>query len=220
MAIRLEEDRPSIVVAGTFDPRLLHPQWFRAEGLLGQEEADGAEVKVVHPDVTEWSTDQIFVQATRVRFMAQGVVTSAAEQVRDLVLGVLKVLDRVPASAIGVNRSMHFDVGGEASWHRVGDALAPKPLWHKHLGKPGLLALQMEDSARRDGLPGKTMVTVQPSTKYPFAVFFDVNSQIDTRSKEPEPANAAFSAIIETHWRRLHDESKAMADALLGEIVA
>ena len=220
MALRLEEDHPSIVIAGAFDPRLLHPQWFRAEGLLGKDEADGAEFKVVHPGVTEWSTDELVVQVMQNRFSAQAIVTSAAEQVRDLVLGVLKVLDKVPATAIGVNRSMHFDVGGEANWHRVGDTLAPKAFWKKHLEKPGLLTLQMVETTRRDTLPGRTVVAIQPSIKYPFGVFFDFNSEIATKSKLPEPAGAAFSAIIENDWRRMHDEAKTMAEGLLGDVLA
>jgi hypothetical protein len=214
MDLRLEEDRPSIVVAGAFDPRLLHPQWFRAEKLLGRQEADQANVTIVHPDITQWSTEAFVLSAFRDRLVVQATVGSSAEVIRDFVIGTLELLDKTPTGAIGLNRTMHFHVGTEDRWHQIGDRLVPKDLWRKHLPtRPGMGTLQVVETRRPDGLQGKVVVTVQPSVLYKPGVFFDVNNEI----LNTEPANPAFLVqIIRDHWGRLLGEARAMADDVLG----
>lgn len=218
MSVRLEEDHPSIVIVGGFDPQRLHPQWFRAEGLLGKLEAQLATVGLVHPDVSDWQTDSMIVQITRDRFLAQAKVESAADALRDFVLGTLHLLDQTRCTALGLNRTMHFDVGGEENWHRIGDCLAPKDLWRGTLrNRPGMRSLQIEDLTRSDQLPGKVIVTVQPSQKYRHGVFFDVNNEIVDAS---EASTSAFIGIIRNHWTRLLKEARDMAESILNQASA
>ena len=215
MAIRLEEDHPSIVVVGGFDPRRFQPQWFRAQGLLGEAEAERAmsEVKVIHDQITEWSDGRWFdLQVTTGRLFVSAKVESRAESLRDLVLGTLQILEHTVTTALGLNRSMHFDVGGEDHWHRVGDALAPKTLWSPHLVKrPGLRTLQIEESSRSDGLPGKAIVTVQPSLTYKHGVYFDINNEIHAR----EEPTQFFADVIRKNWQRLLNDARATAEDVL-----
>jgi hypothetical protein len=42
-----------VVLVGSFNPAIFHPQWFLRHGLIGEEEADPQGVKVVSADVTE-----------------------------------------------------------------------------------------------------------------------------------------------------------------------
>jgi len=108
---------------------------------------------------------------------------------------------------------MHYDVGGEENWHRVGDALAPKEVWRPHLAqRPGLRTLQIEDTKRSDGLPGKAVASVQPSQKYKHGVFFDVNNEIYPRG---DVGTLFFVEVIRNHWQRLQDEAKKMAADVL-----
>jgi hypothetical protein len=57
MALKLEDDQSSIVVVGGSDPLLLHPACLGSHGRLGEPEAEQRHIKVVHPDITEWSRD-------------------------------------------------------------------------------------------------------------------------------------------------------------------
>lgn len=215
----MEEDNPSIVVVGGFDPRLLLPAWFRAQGLLGEEEAASANLRFALPDVSDWATDTVSLQVTRERLVVQGLVESAGETTRDLVLGVLQLLDQTVTTAIGVNRTMHIDVGGEDNWHKVGHFLAPKDVWRKFMtSKPGLTHLQIEDATRSDGLPGKLRVTVQPSVKYKNAVFFLVNNEIV--NADNSPGTDFFKTTIQNHWARLNKESRVLAEHTLNVALA
>jgi hypothetical protein len=214
MVIRLEEDHPSIVVIGGFDPRRFQPHWFRTQKLLGEAEAERAEaeVRVIHDQITEWSTEWFNLQVTVGRFFAVAKVESRAESLRDFVLGTLQLLEHTVTTALGLNRSMHFDVGGEDNWHRVGDSLAPKALWSPHMRRrAGLRTLQIEETTRSDDLPGKTFVTVQPSLAYKHGVFFDVNNEIHPRGE----STPFFAEVIRDNWQRLQDDARATAEDVL-----
>ena len=91
--------------------------------------------------------------------------------------------------------------------------LAPKSLWQPHLKKrPGLRTLQIEESVRADGLPGKCFVTVQPSTKYAYGVFFDVNNELEGAESG---GTSQLIGMINDHWPRLTSEAKKMAEGVL-----
>jgi hypothetical protein len=213
MALRLEEDHPSIVLVGGFDPRRFQPHWFRAERLIGEGEAEQAEIRIVHAEVSDWATDWFDLQVTKNRFMVSAKVESRAESLRDLVIGTFQLLENTVTTALGLNRTMHFDVGGEENWHKVGHTLAPKELWRPHLSvDPGMRTLQIEEARRADGLPGKVVVTVQPSQKYKHGVFFDVNNEL---YPDGETNTTFFMKVVREHWSRLLDEGKKMADDVL-----
>lgn len=223
MAIQLVEDRPSIVAIGIFAPALFHPQWFRAQGLLGESEAKHASMRILVPDFVHWTTDEwLEVQVLPNRFLAQALVESRAEALRDLVVGALQVLDQSSVTALGINRSMHFSVGTEADYHKIGDALAPKEPWAEVLrGRLGMRQLQIEQNVRTDGLTGKTIVTVAPSAKYPMHVVVDVNNDLRLESPAEAQAKSETRAIetISANWSRLFSDARVLAERLLNGVL-
>lgn len=217
MSPKLMADTPSIVLVGGFDPRRFHPLWLREHGLLGETDANSAEVKVMLSEVVEWSTEWLMLQVVETRIFAQAKTAASGASLRDLVLGILGLLDQAIVTAIGINRAMHWDVGGVADWHKVGDALAPKRLWEPHLTKrPGLRTLQIEDSERSDGLPGKVLVTVQSSSRIANGIFIDVNNELVMPPSASDPFPKPWAAAtITQHWERLSNEAEKMAGSLL-----
>ena len=170
-------------------------------------------------EVAEWATDWLEIQALQNRLVAQGSVESKAEPLRDLMVGTLQLFEHTACTAVGSNRSMHFAVGSEADYHKVGDTLAPKSLWEDLLpGRLGMRNLQIEQSTRTDGLFGKTIVTIAPSTKYKNHVFIDVNNEITSGDSPMESAGALQT--IREHWPRLFAAARETAEGLLRKILA
>ena len=217
MAPKLMDDSPSIVLLGGFDPRRFHPLWLRELGLLGAEEAKGAELKAMVPELTEWSTDWLVFQAIDNRLSVQAKTGAAAANLRDLALGILEVLDQTIVSALGINRAMHWDVGGIENWHKVGDVLAPKALWQPHMARrPGMRSLQIEDTPRADGLAGRVLVTVQPSSRLAHGIFVDVNNELRPPHGPDDPVPTPWAAkSIEDNWERLSHDAQKMAESVL-----
>lgn len=48
----------SIVMVGSFNPSIFHPQWFARQGLLSPAEADAAELKVQVPQICQFETER------------------------------------------------------------------------------------------------------------------------------------------------------------------
>jgi hypothetical protein len=60
MALMLPEyDGMVLVLRGTFNPAILHPLWFVSAQLLRREEAEAAEIQVVHPQVADFTAAKI-----------------------------------------------------------------------------------------------------------------------------------------------------------------
>jgi hypothetical protein len=207
-----QEDSPSIGVIGKFDPRIFQPAWLRSENLLGELEAKAATESIdliVNANITSWQTDVMLVQVTPDRLFVLGKGESSAQPIRDFVVGALSLVPGNEAKLLGLNRSMHFSVGSEENWHRVGDALAPKSFWSGPLGENlGMLNLQIQQAPRQDGKAGRAVVTVQPSAKLPKqGVFIEVNNEFSD--------NEQFADLLASHWLRIQEEAGKLAEDLL-----
>jgi hypothetical protein len=135
MPLRLPEiDAASVVLVGSFNPSIFQPQWFARQGLLPPAEADAAEIKVLVPQICHFETERFIVQVTNTNFLAASKANTSSPPLRDLVIGAFFILEHTPATAIGLNREMHFQMESEERWHRLGDRLVPKEGWRGVLG--------------------------------------------------------------------------------------
>ena len=66
-----EIENVSVVLIGSLNPAIFHPAWFAREGLIQQEEADRADVRIVSPDVSVFSIGWLVVEVTLDRFAAR-----------------------------------------------------------------------------------------------------------------------------------------------------
>jgi hypothetical protein len=59
MALPLESelDTVSVVLLGAFNPAIFQPMWFAAQELLSREDAENANLKVIHNDLTKLKND-------------------------------------------------------------------------------------------------------------------------------------------------------------------
>lgn len=98
----------SIVLLGSFNPKIFQPEWFGRHNLLPQGEVDAAKVKIIHPEFCQFETERFEVQITHERFSAASKPNSTPLPLRDLVLGTFFILEHTPVTAMGLNRQMHF----------------------------------------------------------------------------------------------------------------
>ena len=181
--LKPELEAASIVLRGSFNPSILHPSWLAVQGLVPSAEAEKAleEKKefVVSRELTTFAFDWFSIQVTADRFGAYSSDPSRFPGLRDLVVGVFKLLDSTPVGSLGMNRSMHFKVT-EDHWHTLGDTWAPKEPWKDALrgnrpgNLPGLRSLTMEGN-REGSESGRIRVKVEPSVRITPGIFIDTN---------------------------------------------
>lgn len=190
MRIQPEIGDASIVLVGNFNPTIFQPEWFGRMGILSEEMVKNAEVEIIHPDIAKFRSDWLEINVERNRFIA---TTEQAPWVRlsDLVLRVFKEnLSHTPLEQLGINRRVHFSVGGEKKQNDIGCLLAPHAPWgdwaekienigNNNIGHGGVRSITMEQTIR-DKYNGYIRSSVQPSTKLAYGIYMLVNDHIQS----------------------------------------
>jgi hypothetical protein len=133
-----------IVLLGSFNPSIFHPEWMVRQGLLEAADVDSAAINIVHNEVASFRVAQIAIEVTRDRFEMVTTDATAFERLRDLLVGTFGRLSHTPVSAAAINRNTHYEMTSEAKWHALGHVLAPKEPWQSILSSPGTRSLTIE----------------------------------------------------------------------------
>jgi hypothetical protein len=129
MRIEPEIGGVAIVLVGNLNPAIFTPAWFARQGILSAEQADAAEVNIVHPQIAHFKMDWLVVRVEPERFAAD---TAEAPYTRllDLVVRTFKeFLPHTPLGKLGINRTVHFSVGSQDNRDRIARMLAPRDPW-------------------------------------------------------------------------------------------
>lgn len=201
--VKTIEDLVSIVLVGNFNPAIFHPAWLAAKELIRESEATAANIEIIHPEVAQFRAGWLHLVVTTNKFVASTSDPAHHLPLRDLVVGVFELLDQTPTHRLGLNRTVHVDLGNEQAWHALGHLLAPKEPWADILEQPGMRAVLME-GVRKDARPGRTFFRVEPSQKYPHAAFIDVNNEfLPAQPDRPSGNTAFFVGCINEDWERV-----------------
>ncbi|MGD0205983.1 MAG: hypothetical protein ABSC89_00015 [Verrucomicrobiota bacterium] len=189
-----------VVLIGSFNPQIFQPLWFSKEGLIQEPEAQKAEVQVIAPEAAVFSIGWMQLEVTHERFAATTNQPQYFDALRDLVLGVFKLLRHTPIKHLGINKLEHFRSSSEKEWHRIGHLLAPKEPWKGLLEEPGMRKVQML-GIRSDGFRGRISVTVEPSVKVKPGVFFGVNDHFEIEESEDVRSCERMVEILGKAWQ-------------------
>ena len=222
----LEIRASTIVVCGNLNPAIFTPAWFEMHGLMPHGAADEATVKVIHPQVTEFTLDWLRLQVDTNRFLAE---TVQAPDIRllDLVARVFKeFLTHTPLTVFGINKHVHFLAQSFEARDRLGRLLAPvEPWgdWAEKLGtdgkKGGMTSLTMTEVAL-EGRPNGDLlnVKIEPSQQIGqgrLGVYIQVNDHYTAgRSTGYETAENLIKALEENF-----EPSMKRADAIINHIM-
>ncbi len=200
----------SIALTGSFNPKIFQPEWFARQGLLPAEEAEGAQVRAIVPQICQFETERFYVQVTDQQFLAGSKPSTDPAPLPDLVRGTFFILEHTPVTALGLNRQMHFALGSEEEWHRVGDRLAPKDGWNEILGgRPGMLSLIIQTV-----MPEGAVFTfrIEPSTQVKNGIYFDANAHFSGLEKD---SLNALMEIAHEQWEGTQAYASKVANHIL-----
>jgi len=207
MKATLSNEILSIVVVGQFNPAIVTPSWLERQELASPEEAASATLKLIHPDVSEFSIGEKNLQLLRDRLTLTTSDVRFEEPLRDLACGILQLLRHTPTTKVGLNYEAHFKLASTEAWHEKGHQLAPKEPWLQLAKKPGLASLTMRDGDRADGYRD---MTVGPLTAQVLRVYINDHYVLD-------PADASGAQLcIEGNWQASLAEARRIARGLAG----
>ncbi|MCW2973531.1 MAG: hypothetical protein JWN72_1804 [Thermoleophilia bacterium] len=200
----------SIVVVGAFNPLVYQPNWYAAKGLIPQEEADAAEIEVIHRDITTFNTPGWLLQVTADRFLLQSTAAASFRVIRDLALGTFSELSETPVTAMGINRETTYIMDTEESWNALGWTIVPQVNWDAVMERPSLRAVVIED-VRGDERPGYRRVQLNPVENVLRGVSIQVNDHFEFASPETMADATPVIDVLTDAW----DTSITTADRLI-----
>jgi hypothetical protein len=214
-----EAEGLGVVLVGSFNPAIFHPEWFFRQGIIAEQDAKDAKVQDVSAEITVVQLCGFQLQCASDRFVLGTMNISGAERLQDMLLHTFTLLSHTPILACGINPNVHYAVGSTDYWHKIGHTLAPKELvWNELAEKPGLKSLTIRAS-RQGEFPGETNVTVEPSAKFSPGIFVQVNYHYGLPS-ETVHAGAAASALkfLQTEWKTACGMARKVAEQIFAKI--
>jgi hypothetical protein len=208
-------DEAHIVLIGSFNTAIFHPQWMAKHRMLPESECNAADVEIIHPEISRFKTSWFSLEVLPQRFFINCQNISMCEAMRDLVVSILQVLPETPVDAVGINRAQVFDTGSAENWHAIGDKLAPKDIWRAVLpSSPNIGMNKLEvQCAREDDLPGVVNVTVEPLGIN--RACFRVNNHILFDEFKKRNPDFSMSDFLEQKWDNLHEYSNNVIENVL-----
>jgi len=221
----------SVVAVGAFNPAIFSPDWLERNQLIGQEDADNAKKApslIISQQITVFETEWFAFQVLDNQFSltSKGALTPAF---KDLAVGILSLVPHTPITAIGLNFLAHFRLGTEAEYHKIGDVLAPKPIWNslypdKNAAGLANLTIRIQD-AERGQTPrsdNEKRISVQPSGKVKFGVFLSLNDHreiIESKDAGMTTAEQA-AALIDSEWQNSWDDAVRVFDSVVSQALS
>lgn len=227
-AMRLEAtaDIVSIVLLGAFNPKIFHPAWLAMHGLISPEQADDADVVIVHSDITKFTAAYMTLDINSGRFVIR-CDTIHKDVIRDLVLAAFgEHLPHTPVWQLGINRSISFSCGSDDIRNKFGALLAPKIPWGPwgseleqsmnedgHHG--GMIRLIMRQLPRPDGLSGHIQADIRPEPGERSNVVADINNHFAIRDADETIGSVDAMEILFDRWQASMEGAENIVDGLM-----
>ncbi len=216
-----EAEGLDVVIIGSFNPAIFHPEWFLRQKLIGEEDAKEAKVKLVSSEVSDIQLGGVKVICIPERLSLGTSNISQEARVQDMLGQIFTLLSHIPVTACGINASAHYLAGSAEYWHRIGHTLAPKELvWEGLLHQPGMQSLTVK--GRRDGeFPGEINVTVEPSARYSPGIFVRSNYHYGLPAdKVHAGASELLIKFLRSEWKPACAVAKRVAEQIFDKITS
>jgi hypothetical protein len=208
------EDLTSVVLVGSFNPRIFQPSWFVRHELLPPLDEEESQVDLINNDFCAFQTSMYRIEVASTRFAAHGIAPPVVEALRDLVQGTFRILRHTPITKIGINTSVHFQLPTDKAYDRFGHILLPKErLWNPILSEPKTLNVSVKGD-RPDGYPGHLLVKVEPSIRMERALYIETNDEF--RDDSAQDAHWITDILVE-QWGAARARISEIRNHLLGQ---
>lgn len=213
MPHQVETGGVSVVAAGTFNPAIFHPLWFRDKDLIGQDAVDDALARDFASvrEFSSFTADWLAVQVTPQQAVFSTADIGRESDLRDLAKAAFELLPETPVNALGINADAHFRLGSEDEWHVMGDRFLPKdfwePLfdgdgWRRRAGGLAVGLRSMTVEAWHEDLSGFIRSEVAPSVRItPNGVYVGINAHFDLTTGDSRGNAYVAARHLDESWQ-------------------
>jgi len=185
--------RGHVVIVGAWNPAIFVPRWFADMDLISHDEADAAQLSLVHPEIAQWDLEWLHVQVSREQLSLSTSQERFVDPLRDLAMGVLDLVPHTPTRLLGINNDFMLTYGDRDSFDDFGWALAAASRWPT-LRRPGMAALAMQGE-RSDGREGFVRVQVAATFDDSYLVPVNVNDHYQLSDENLQRSTSVARSI-------------------------
>jgi hypothetical protein len=213
--MNLESEDMGIVFVGNFNPAIFQPEWLYSHDLISEGELEYANqhLTVIHNAVSDFdigSDIHLLVTVDRYQLRADFKYNN---QIRDLTIGVFKLLEHCPITALGVNRSMHYKTNSKDEQQKILNSISGVEGFNDILNQPMVKTYELI-SQRQDGEEGYMLVRIGPSSIIENGIMIHVNNH----HGKPDKSRIALDKLLkklETSWDEMSSFALMIADKIL-----
>lgn len=217
-------EEASIVLVGSFNPPIFHPEWLIGKQIIDPWDYASEENNVCLPDLAQMSLpDGRTLSVYLNRFILKSPLASNHLALADLVASIFSILAETPLEKLGMNYASTIRLRDQESWESFGRELAPSAVWENACGylsdklvekdqkQVGLWSLTM-NLPRPDGLNGFIRPKVEAVNPRERTLSFSTNNHVELGQTEAPEA----MEILATHWQ----DSLSISNKLIESMMA
>src|ERR1700730_13351449 len=102
-----EAEGMEIVLLGSFNPKILHPAWFRRYDLINEADVEASTVRLITNDISDIEMRGIHTVCLKDRMSLGSSDPSRYEMIRDWLLQIFRLLPHTPITSLGINLGVH-----------------------------------------------------------------------------------------------------------------
>jgi len=215
--MQLIGDDSSIVLIGNFNPAVFHPQWLANLQIIRAATANAADIKSVHSSLTSFSAEWLRFEVIANRMIVSTLDASQLQPLRDVVVGILTVLEQTPVTMLGMNSALHYQTSSDFSWTRAWSTLTPDSRWD-FLRSPSVHSVTVEGHRPDGGNQAKYVrVKLEPS---PLAAAGGVTIGFNEHYEFEDTASSAERAVqvLTSQWSDAQVFFRKSAPVVLKEL--
>lgn len=209
----------SIVLVGSFNPVIFHPQWFIRHGLVQETDINEKDTEIVHPDICKFSLGWAAFDILRNKFVSRTNDPSQYCALRDLTISAFSILSHTPLNQLGMNLTIEYSISSIENWHKIGDILAPKDPWRDLLPERIGMRKVIIQSSRKDALGGYIMVEVEPTNPSVYGVRFSMNSHVELVEDEENSSANYATIVLSENWETTLKDHETLSKSVLERIL-
>jgi hypothetical protein len=208
-------DGYAIVLLGSFNPPIFHPEWFARHQLILPAEADAADDVDVDADWCFFRTPQFGCEVSRDRLhIFSTPLSERFEPLGQLAARTFSLLYHTPVGAVSMIRFKHVPPQTR-KWVDIAPQLADEDRWRPILAEDPLLDRIVIRSTISGEFPGLLGFAAEPSRTLPGGIYLSVTHQY-TLEEGPTTGAEAATSLLDERWEASIEKGEDVIDFALG----
>lgn len=201
----------AILLEGSLNPAIFQPRWMAAIGALDEREAEDAELRIVSPAMTYFSTKHLVVQVTTNSGLFRTRSGNEPDGLRDLTVRIFRELPHTPVKSFEIAHMRHL-ASAQGSWQPLANQLVVSQSIDTLMTGGSLSSIELACPANDRG--GVLEMVLEPSSELEAGIYCRTQARFELADTDPNSARDAIDLLLD-RWDDFMTADKQIAASVL-----